>query len=259
MALTDVGPEDQTPRFSPGEFLSGVIFTLLVLLTVWILFLSLKSYYYDSNFLPVDTISIKGGLDHNSIEEISTKLSSSGVMVNFIKLDVDEVQRMIEEIPWVQSVSVRKQWPSYLYLNIVEKIPQARWGERQLYSQSAGVFTGPDDRNYDELVLLDGPEEKADLVYAGYRKYQQFLARYGFIIDAARVSDRRSWEIDLKNGPRLILGREVEEIDSRLERFVKIYSLIQNQDLIAYIDLRYDNGLAVGWKNLPEDGKVQRK
>ncbi len=81
------------------------------------------------------------------------------------------------------------------------------------------------------------------------------LAGFGFIIDSVRISDRRSWEIELRNGPKLILGREVEELDARLERFVKIYNLIQNRELIAYIDLRYDNGLAVGWKPLQEDEK----
>ena len=244
-----------SPRFSLWEYLAGVFFTLLVLAMVMLLFVSLKRYYYDSNFLPVDTISIKGSLDQDSVEEISRKLSTSGVMGNFIKLDVNEVQHMVEEIPWVASASVRKQWPSYLYLTIVEKIPQARWGENELYSSTLGVFKGPDDRSYEDLVLLDGPAEKADQIYSGYRRFQTMLAGFGFIIDSVRISDRRSWEIELRNGPKLILGREVEELDARLDRFVKIYNLIQNRELIAYIDLRYDNGLAVGWKPLQEDEK----
>ncbi len=237
----------ETP-WDPFEYFFGVIFTLVVVTALILIGFEIKHYYYDSNFLPVDTISVHGSLDHTSVEDISIKLASNGVLDNFIRLDVDEVQRLIQDIPWVQSVAVRKQWPSLLSLYVVEKIPQARWGDTQLYSQKAGVFSAPSEHNYQDLVRLDGPEEKADDVYLGYRKYQSSLAKDGFIIEAVNLSDRRSWEVYLKNGPKLILGRESEDLVNRLDRFVKVYRSIQNREQIAYIDLRYDNGLAIGWK-----------
>ena len=85
---------------------------------------------------------------------LSSLLSNSGLMGNFIRLNVDDVRQLVEELPWVQSAAVRKQWPSLLQLHITEKIPQVRWGADRLYSQSVGIFTPPEDRTYPDLVRI---------------------------------------------------------------------------------------------------------
>lgn len=248
-------PEDTRDRQTAWEFVFGVLFTVMVLVVVLMTAMALKNYYYDSNYLPVDTISVKGTVDQKSVEEISSLLVSSGVLSNFVRLDVDDVQELVQGYPWVQSVAVRKQWPSYLYLRVVEKIPVARWGKDEFYSPNAGVFKGPSVRGYGDLVSISGPADRADEIYENYRKYQRRLALKGLLVDSVSVSDRMAWEICLKNGPRLILGRGDDDIDARLGRFLKVFGSIANREMISYIDLRYDNGMAVGWKTGAADAK----
>ncbi len=248
--------EEPQQQFSLFGFLFGLGFTVLVLMAAGVTFLSFKEYYYDGNFLPVDTISIKGNLSQLSVERISQDLSQAGFLQNYIRLDVNDVQKLVQQIPWVQNVAVRKQWPSSLFLNVTEKHADARWGDHRLFSREAGIFEAPEEGTYSGLVLLTGPDDQSAQVYDQYRNFQRILASSGFVIARVNMTDRRSWEVYLENGPYLILGREQDKykeddedvVRGRLKRFLKVYPFIQNRDQIAYLDLRYDSGLAVGWK-----------
>ncbi len=75
-------------------------------------------------------------------------------------------------------------------------------------------------------------------------------------IDELILSERFSWQLTLNDGVTLNLGRE-ERVE-RIQRFMDVYSLIKAQlkvekeqnQAVDYIDLRYDTGLAVGWKTV---------
>ncbi len=244
----DPKEENKERKFSWFEFFFGFGFTSVVVCALFTTFIAFKDYYYDGNFLPVDTISIKGNLSQISVERISLDLSEAGLLQNYIRMDVKDVQSLVQQIPWIQNVAVRKQWPSSLYLHVTEKRADAIWGEHRLYSREAGIFDSPEDDTYRGLVILSGPDDQAQHMYEQYRIFQRLLAKSGFVIARITMTERRAWEIYLDQGPRLILGRELDEIKGRLERFLKVYPFIQNRDQIAYLDLRYDSGLAVGWK-----------
>lgn len=64
------------------------------------------------------------------------------------------------------------------------------------------------------------------------------------------LAQRGSWRFRLDNGMQVILG--THEKKQRLHRFVKAYnqSLKKDQASIAYVDMRYTTGMAVGWKAL---------
>ena len=62
------------------------------------------------------------------------------------------------------------------------------------------------------------------------------------------LSERYAWGLKLSNGIRLQLGRT--EFMDRLQRFIDVYPLLQkSKKAVEYVDLRYDTGLAVGWKS----------
>ena len=64
------------------------------------------------------------------------------------------------------------------------------------------------------------------------------------------LTARHAWELTLEGGVQLFLGRSDEM--ARLQRFIDVFPEIQPRELIAYVDLRYDTGLAVGWKRNEE-------
>lgn len=67
-------------------------------------------------------------------------------------------------------------------------------------------------------------------------------------IDELSLSERFVWQVQLKNGIKLNLGRQ--EFIDRLQRFIDVYPLLAQQEkAVKYVDLRYDTGVAVGWND----------
>jgi cell division protein FtsQ len=63
-----------------------------------------------------------------------------------------------------------------------------------------------------------------------------------------RLDARGAWEFDLANGVTVRLGRR--EVDERFDKFMTaaLKLVTQRGEDIAYIDMRYTNGFAIGWR-----------
>jgi cell division protein FtsQ len=63
-----------------------------------------------------------------------------------------------------------------------------------------------------------------------------------------RLDERGAWELSLDNGVALRLGRS--KMDERFERFMGTAARVVTARAaeIAYVDLRYANGFAIGWR-----------
>jgi cell division protein FtsQ len=66
---------------------------------------------------------------------------------------------------------------------------------------------------------------------------------------ALRLDARGAWEAQLDNGIIVRFGRK--QIEERSARFVAVVlrMLVQRAADIAYVDLRYTNGFAIGWRS----------
>ena len=110
-------------------------------------------------------------------------------------------------------------------------------------------ISGADLSSKITLPSLYGPGGSEQTALQGYRNMQSLLETSNLYIVEMFLSERFAWNVQLNNGIKLNLGR-TEFID-RLQRFVDLLPLISQQDKqIDYVDLRYDTGLAVGWKTL---------
>src|SRR5208282_5937771 len=67
--------------------------------------------------------------------------------------------------------------------------------------------------------------------------------------DALPLDTRGAWELLLDNGVTVRLGNR--QVDERFERFATaaLHLISQRATDIAYVDMRYSNGFAVGWRN----------
>ena len=96
------------------------------------------------------------------------------------------------------------------------------------------------------LPQLFGPGGSERTALEGYNAMQSLLAGRELTIAELSLSERYAWQVQLKNGIEVNLGRQ--EFIDRLQRFVDVYPLLAKQPkAIQYVDLRYDTGLAVGW------------
>src|SRR3984893_6833478 len=99
-----------------------------------------------------------------------------------------------------------------------------------------------------ELAQLAGPDGKESLVAQRYLAAEGRLSQAGLRLTALRLDARGAWEFDLANGVTVRLGRR--QVDERFEKFMNtaLKLVTQRGEDIAYVDMRYTNGFAIGWR-----------
>ena len=98
-----------------------------------------------------------------------------------------------------------------------------------------------------ELPVITGPSGTERRVADRFFQVKAQLETAGLTLSGIRLDDRGAWEIELANGVVIRLGRR--EVEERIDRFLQSgVSLVTSRSAeIAYIDMRYSNGFAVGW------------
>jgi Cell division septal protein len=166
----------------------------------------------------------------------------------FFTMDLDNAQRALQQVPWVRTAGLHRQWPDMLIITIEEFEPFAFWNETALVSKQGEVFIAPYDG---ELPRLSGNDTEAKTVVDYFERWHRLLASINIGLSAVHRSPRNSWHIEVfgEYGAQWIeLGKE--DMNERLARFVSVYrktigAMAQSGLHTDYIDLRYRNGLAV--------------
>lgn len=235
-------------------FIGGLsVFLVVLSALLWGLWL-IVVWMTSANQLPVNNLMIQGEHHYLSREVVRDSVLELPGVGNFFALEVDQVQQQLQALPWVYQASVRKQWPDTVRVYIVEQQPAARWNYDAMLNVHGEVFQATAAEQLD-LVSLSGPDEESARVLSEYKKIKKYLQPKGYEIEQIHLTPRRSWELTLNGDITLLLGRE--DIAARLQRFVDVYPDIERRERVAYLDLRYDTGLAVGWKQDEETDNDQ--
>lgn len=167
--------------------------------------------------------------------------------------DLGRARAAIEALPWVRSVSLRRQWPDRLVVQIEEHQALARWNEEggnRFVSVRGEAFDAPGESALGALLpLLTGPEGTERDVARQYEAFRDKLAYIGKQPKAVTLSTRQAWSIRLADGMVLEVGREQPSSTalSRVERFATYYGATMERIAarVDVVDLRYPNGFAV--------------
>ncbi|WP_372761293.1 cell division protein FtsQ/DivIB [Pseudoalteromonas sp.] len=177
---------------------------------------------------------------------------------SFFKLNVKHVQQLVQDLPWVESVSVRKQWPDTLQVYVVEHHAVAHWNSDLLLNQNGEAFEAKSNKLSNDLPQLYGPEGSEREAWIAFQQFHEMLKVNNLTLKSLALSERFSWQLWLDNGVRLNLGRKDKA--KRVQRFIDVYTRMKKRDdaQIDAIDLRYDTGLAISYKPL-QDEQLQNK
>jgi cell division protein FtsQ len=158
------------------------------------------------------------------------------------------VRRSIAALPWVDSVSVQRSWPRGLAVTVAEEVAAARWGAHGLLNTRGELFVSEARHIPAELPQLSGPPGTERIVAERYLATQGRLLEAGMRLTALRLDARGAWELDLDSGITVRLGRR--QVDDRFEKFMASAAKLvgQRSAEIAYVDMRYTNGFAIGWR-----------
>ncbi len=173
--------------------------------------------------------------------------------------DLDGIQRAVEALPWVERARIQRRWPNSLHVTVIEQTAAARWGESGLLNTRGELFVRSATHVPAELPRLSGPEGTESQVAQRYLSVQGRMLEAGMRIAALRLDERGAWEMDLDSGVTVRLGRR--EVDERIDRFIHTASQVISHRLneITYVDMRYSNGFAIGWRNAAVPAPVPSK
>ena len=206
--------------------------------------------------VPVSRVAVTGTLQHLDrnalVERVRPHLNGAG----FMTVDLDAIRADVMQLPWVAKVSIQRRWPDQLIIAVTEQEAIARWGKDGLLNRSGEVFRPPlvdaKDKalgDVSQLPLLFGPDNLSRDVVERYAEMRELLHEQNLALANLGSDERGSWSATLQNGVVLRLG--TGDVLKKMRSFSRVYQseLSAQVDRIAYIDLRYSNGVAIGWKD----------
>jgi cell division protein FtsQ len=205
---------------------------------------------------PIETVAMPGRFQRVSALDVERAVKERVRGAGLVTVKLETVQRAIEQLPWVDSATVQRAWPRGLQVTVTEQVAAARWGANGLLNSRGELFMSEVRHIPPELPKLSGPPGTETAVAQRYLAIQGRLVEAGTRITALRLDARGSWEIDLDSGVTVRLGRR--QVDERFERFVvaALRLVAQRAADISYVDMRYANGFAVGWRGNARSTRV---
>ena len=124
---------------------------------------------------------------------------------NFLTVDIDRLRRQLEKLPWVRSVSVRREYPDRLAVRFEEHEAVARWNDVALVNKQGEVFLGDTEQKLPKFFGVDGSSHE---MLQQYAKFSEQLSPLNLGLTELTLTPRHAWRLNLSNAMVVELGRE---------------------------------------------------
>ena len=225
------------PPWLPGLGLALFVLLLVIAGTQW-------------RQLPLQRLQIEGRFEHVQPEQVRQALTPH-LESGFYSVDVDAIRRDVGTLAWVERARVERVWPAGVRVRVWEREAYARWNQDGLLDTHGTAFT-PDaaDRPaklVDALPQLSGTPGNEKLVIDTYRRLSEGLRDTSLALSGLSLDARGEWTAQTRRGVELRLGpgNAVDKLPVLAEALPA--ALGERLADVAYVDLRYTNGFAIGW------------
>jgi cell division protein FtsQ len=191
---------------------------------------------------------VSGSLQHVTAAQVEDVVRAELGGAGLVTVRLPPLSRALERLPWVDQAAVQRSWPRGLTIQILEQVGVARWNGTGLLNARGEQFLTRPAGAPEALPELAGPEGSQQEVTARYLAMQSRLAPLGLTLTALALDERGAWNFALRDGVSVRLGRS--DVDARFDRFtLAAAGLVRTRAAeIGYVDMRYGNGFAVGWR-----------
>ncbi|MDX1949560.1 MAG: cell division protein FtsQ/DivIB [Rickettsiales bacterium] len=249
-------------RFAVNRSLKIFQITLLVFFAIFLIWCFLFDGYSKvvrkvKNEIAEKTIKL--GLELEKVEISGNKTVNHNDIINAIydavdyseipilMLDLEEVQKNISEVGWVDKANLRIKLPNTLEVEIIERKPSFIWVQDGKFSLSdirGNLITykvTPENQNLPTIKGKDSKREISEI----YDIISSSPELHKMVTSAMKIGNRR-WDVELKKSIKVKLP-ETNAISAwkKLSELNKKNNLLSKK--ISYIDMRIENQLVTGF------------
>lgn len=239
---------------TPAELRKQMLLTVapyLVLVAVLAGCAALASWAYHHPAWTVEHVEIRGDNRHQS--DISVQRAIKPMLnESFLSIDLSELQRLVEDVPWVRQAAVQRDFPKGLRITIEEHRPVAWWGEAKgtlLVNAQGEIFEAQAEAEESQnWPVLAGPDEHVQDVLKAFNDLQASLRSANLSAKRLMLSPHGSWTAVLDGDIELALGRaQANDWLTQVNRMINTLPDLRQryEQALRSIDLRYPNGYAV--------------
>jgi cell division protein FtsQ len=230
-----------------APLLRGISGALFLFSAVAVLYGAVHYVVHLPQLLPVQSVRLSAAPERVEAEEV-LKVVRQEVQGNFFTVDIERLRVSLEKISWVRKVSIRREFPDRLAVQLEEHQPLARWNEAALVNQQGEVFVAETEL---ALPVFTGYEGSSTEMSQQYQQFSRQLAGLNLQLKQLVLSPRHAWQLHLSNDMVVELGRDA--MQQRLARFVAVYPYSLGvepeeggeAERVKWVDMRYRNGFAV--------------
>ena len=236
---------EQQPRLSDGV---AEKFLRLLMVTVFVAAIFGADFIYKQIDTPLSKIMVGGNFNHLEEQELA-ELVNIEIDGGFLSMNLNQLRQELQSHPWIHQVSVRREWPSTLKVEVIEEVPIARWGKKGFLNRLGDQLSLPENSNLNSLPVLEADFGSSQDMIAQYLLLAELLAPTDLRLTELQRDAVGAWQIETASGVRIVLGRD--QIIEKIRRLIVVWASGLDVQLnnIATIDLRYPNGLAVSWRD----------
>jgi cell division protein FtsQ len=236
---------EQQPRLSDGI---AEKFLRLLMVTVFVAAIFGADFIYKQIDTPLSKIMVGGNFNHLEEQELA-ELVNIEIDGGFLSMNLNQLRQELQSHPWIHQVSVRREWPSTLKVEVIEEVPIARWGKKGFLNRLGDQLSLPENSNLKSLPVLEADFGSSQDMIAQYLLLAELLAPTDLRLTELQRDAVGAWQIETASGVRIVLGRD--QIIEKIRRLIVVWASGLDVQLnnIATIDLRYPNGLAVSWRD----------
>ena len=208
-------------------------------------------------------ITVQGDVAHNNAVTLRANVAPR-IAGNFFTVNLAAVRQAFEDVPWVRTAVVRREFPNRLRVQLQEHQAVALWGadsELRLLNKFGEVFeANVGDVEQDGLPRLAGPDQQSSQVLAMYLAVKPLFEPLELPVQRLALTAGGNWQLELETGALIELGRGTpQEVAARTQRFVQTLTQVASRysrrpEALVSADLRYGDGYAVRFRGVGTTG-----
>ena len=170
---------------------------------------------------------------------------------SFFTTDLPVLQNTVLQMPWVEDVSIQRDWNRGIVISALPRQPVAKFGSERLIDANGQAYIPADSRSLyqPDFANLQGDSSQSALIMQMTQQVNTWYAPVGIEVQDVFLSPRMTWLFRFNNGMRIIVDNE-----NTYQKLYGVSQLLDNQlankrEQIQSLDLRYKNGFAITWKS----------